>query len=57
MELEPRVPLKKKRFFRSNPYKTDVMITSVLKLLVTKFGHMTHLQYDLSHVTKILLVT
>ena len=41
IELEPRPPLKKKRFFWSNPYKIEVVITSLIEMLqLPNFGHM-----------------
>ena len=44
----------KKQFFWSNPYKIEVMITSVIQMLeLPDFGHMTTSTYNLSHVTKL----
>ena len=40
-ELEPRPPLKK-RFFPSNPYKIEIMITSLTEMLeLPNVGHKT----------------
>ena len=42
IELEPRPPLKKNGFFWSNPYKIEVMITSLIEMLeLPNLGHMT----------------
>ena len=44
----------KKQFFWSNPYKIEVMITSVIQMLeLPDFGHMTTSTYNLSNVTKL----
>ena len=53
IELEPRSPLKKV-IFQSNPYKIEVVITSLIeKLELPNFGHMTAtIQYNLSRVIK-----
>ena len=41
VELEPKPPLKKKWFFWSNPYKIEVVITSLIEMLqLPNFGHM-----------------
>ena len=41
-ELEPTLPLKKNSLFWSNPYKIEVMITSLMEILkLSNFGHMT----------------
>ena len=40
--LEPRAPFKKNQSFWSNPYKIEVMITSLIEMLeLPNFGHMT----------------
>ena len=40
--LEPRPLVKKKQFFRSNPYKIEVTITFFIEMLqLPNFGHMT----------------
>ena len=42
IELKPRPPLKKKWFLWLNPYKIEVMVTSLIEMLELKyFGHMT----------------
>ena len=42
----------KKKFFSSNPYKIQVIITSLIEML-SNFGHMTTFIRYLSHVIKI----
>ena len=60
IELEARPPLRKseKWFFWSNPYKIEVMVTSLIELLVlSDFHHMTTSTIQFEPCNKILLVT
>ena len=41
IESEPKVPFKKVRFVRSNPYKIEIMITSVTEML--EFPNLRHM--------------
>ena len=52
LELNQDYPIPQKiRFFLENSYKTEVMITSLVKKLeLPNFGHMTTSKYDLSHM-------
>ena len=51
-------PPQKKRFFWSNPYNTDVMITSLIEILeLPNFGHMTASTIKFESRDNILLVT
>ena len=52
LNLNQAHPLKN-CFSSSNRYKIVVMITSLIEMLeLPKFGHMTTLQYNLSHMLK-----
>ena len=58
IELEPIPPLKKKTVFWSNPYKTEVIITSLAEMLkLPKYGHMTTFTLQFESHDKIVLLT
>ena len=45
----------KKWYFWSNPYKIEVMITSLIEMLELRLVTWTNLQYNMNHVTKFSL--